>query len=198
MSKKTNKKTYEDAELMNRKAMTAADLAGVSIWRDFEDHILKRVVYSNILMKDGYVITDDDARTFSLYHARTAASEVAFLILFLLTRNFLLSLCIPLAFFAVTSILFFVKYLPTLEHIETYIKPKNDKTKPEYAAGKYQTYYAVFVSGLVSLAVLLYYMVNSANPWTIQNLLFVAVAVALTIYGYIKKSDVKQYRRRSK
>lgn len=191
---KSKKKTQDDVMMEQQKPITAADITGISIWHDIKNRQLDRVVYSNVFMKDGYIITDDDAQTFSLYQSRMIVAEIMFIVLYLVTRNILISVIIPLVFYAIVSAVFFKKYLPTLKCIENYEKPKNQKAKPEYAAGKLQLYLAILISGVLVLSVLIAYIVRSSSTKDaiVSNVVFILVAIAMIIYGIIMMSKVQK------
>ena len=194
---KSKKKKQNDVMVEKQRAISASDITGISIWHEIKNRQLERVVYSNRFMNDGYIITDDDARKFSLYQSRTIVAEVLFVFIYIITRKLLISFAIPAIFYVIVSALFFKKYLPTLEHIDNYEKPVDQKAKPEYAAGKLQFYIAVLASGALVIVALIAYVIKSANvkDALLSCIVFLIIAIAMVIYGIVMMNNVKKARK---
>ena len=109
---------------MAKEQIKATDLSGRNIYIDNRG----RVVYSDMLTKDGYIITNNDVGTFNIYSLRLAgAFIVAAIVAFMYGSEMLpYALMGGLLFYVVASIFFYLRFLPTLPIIPNFEKPPHE------------------------------------------------------------------------
>lgn len=93
-----------------------------------DSHIVfngKNYVYSDMFTGDtGYVLLNSDTERYALLSSRLVASVSVGMIVFFLMKNVVLALVIGIGLYTVAEILFRVKFLPSLNTIKNYQRPK--------------------------------------------------------------------------
>lgn len=108
---------------MKQRNLKASELRGRNIYQ-----LKNKTIYSDIFMKDhGYLITNYDAEKYYSYSLRGFESIFALVLLLLVTNsNFFLSFAVSITAYIVLTILFYVKFIPTLQLVPNFVKPKRD------------------------------------------------------------------------
>ena len=103
--------------------LKASELRGRNIYQ-----LKNRTIYSDSFMKDhGYLITNYDAEKYYSYSLRGFESIFGLVLLLLISKsNFLLSFIVAIGAYVVLSILFYVKFIPSLQLVPNFKKPPRD------------------------------------------------------------------------
>lgn len=160
----------------------ASELRGRNIYQ-----LKNRTIYSDIFMKDhGYLITNYDAEKYYSYSLRGFESVFGLVLLLLISKsNYLLSFTVSILAYVVLSILFYVKFIPSLQLVPNFIKPHRDNyivtTAKEMSKGR-----ILALSVVCSLFGLLCIFYPSANNYEgLFKTLLIALGAAALIAGII-------------
>lgn len=84
----------------------------------------KNYVYCGPFSKKGYIVTNDNARAYTLFASRYILAITVLLFLALTTKNVLLSIGAGILTFVFFEVLFRVKFLANLPVIDNFVKPQ--------------------------------------------------------------------------
>ncbi len=157
----------------------ARDIYGLGIFHDK----LKRTVYSGPFMKNGYVISDKNAKTFRYYRLRLMGSFLAMVAgAMVFDKNYLVGTYIGIAFYVVTTLMFHFLFLPKCPVIYNYLKPKQNIIKN--MANSQSMGRAIFtVVSITILSSILFIIASTMTGY--DNFFCNAIAIASMVFAYI-------------
>jgi hypothetical protein len=150
----------------------AKNLRGISIYHD-----KGMTVYSNLFMKNGYVISDSDVKHYSFYAGRLWVSVLLGLTAFLMfDLHPLLAAGIALAFYLLSSFFFVFSFLDKLPLLKNYKKPQRTSLIEEKA--KTQSISRLIGTMLLSFAIAVLIILNAKQSAYEGMLLYGSYAFA--------------------
>lgn len=167
MSKSKYKKTYNPK-----------NLKGMSIYQEE-----KRTVYSPFYTSKGYIISNSLCRAYDNYVQGYLIALFIFALSYIITRSFLISLGLGLAFFIGTVISFYINFIKKAAVIPDYRKPEMDNFFVRQAKSlDYRNIWTIIICCfLLSLVILLNGYANKfEGSYKILNDI---LAVVSLIYG---------------
>ena len=153
------------------------ELSGPFIYRDNKN----RVIYSNPLLKNDYLVNNSEARTFGLFSMRFPIAVLAGLIISLFNKNYLLAVIAALLILLVSTLYFWFIYIPKLPVIEKYTKvPKESFLDRLAKSSKKRLFLLIFL--VVSLAFLVVYNAIASGYTGFTLYANFAIAVGCGVY----------------
>lgn len=138
----------------------AKEIDGVSIYRDQKN----RAIYSNIFMKDGYVINSNDIKSYFLYNSRLVIGIIVSVVLYYFIPSLgYYSLIIGALVYVIMAFLFYKKYLPSLNKIKNFEKPYKDNYFKKLAKTKSYFTIIAFILSCVLFGILLIFNAIKSN-----------------------------------
>ena len=134
----------------------AKKLNGLFIYHDEKG----RTIYSNPFMKNGYIISDSEAKKYSFYSGRLWASILLTLaLLYIFDDKYLLAIGCGLLLYIISTLVFIFKYLDSLSLIKDFVKPKKESFIKRKASQ--QSYARLVATFLVSIAISILLIINA-------------------------------------
>lgn len=134
----------------------AKRLNGLFIYHDEKG----RTIYSNPFMKNGYIISDSEAKKYSFYAGRLWASVLLTLaLLFIFDKKYFLAIGAGLLLYVISTLIFVFKYLDSLSLIKDFVKPKKDGFVKRKATT--QSYARLVLTFIVSVAIAVLLIINA-------------------------------------
>ena len=157
----------------------AKDIYGLGIFHDK----LKRTVYSGPFMKNGYVISDRNAKTFRYYRLRLMGAFLAMVAgAMVFDKNYLVGTIVGVVFYIVTTLMFFFLFLPKCPVVYNYLKPKQNIIKN--MANSQSMGRAVFTAvSIVLLSSILFIIATTMSGY--DRFFCNAIAIASMAFAYI-------------
>lgn len=106
---------------MAQTQMSAKELTGFNIYQN-----KNQTIYWDSFSKTAYIITRSDVSKFSSWQLRLPLSLMVSLVLMLFGTNYILCVVVAVLSYLVSTIIFKVKYLPTLAVSVKWQKPKSE------------------------------------------------------------------------
>ena len=157
----------------------AKDIYGLGIFHDK----LKRTVYSGPFMKNGYVISDRNAKAFRYYRLRLMGAFLAMVAgAMVFDKNYLVGTIVGVVFYIVTTLMFFFLFLPKCPVVYNYLKPKQNIIKN--MANSQSMGRAVFTAvSIVLLSSILFIIATTMSGY--DRFFCNAIAIASMAFAYI-------------
>jgi len=158
----------------------AKDLQGLTIYRDAKG----RAIYSDLITgKKGYIITDSTMMAYTRYTLRLPVALCAFVLLyFLVNLNLVVSIAIPIVFYVVVSVLFYVKFLPELTETTNFEKKRKSFVQSIVDT---KTGSSVAISIFVSILLVVFSILNGLKYNNAFRYLNYAIAAAAFLYAIL-------------
>lgn len=175
---------------MPKNIKKAKNLKGLSIYQD-KYH---GTVYYDFFTKNGYVIEDDDVKTYTLSIAFLPLAIVLFYFLFQFKINVLVALAIAIGFYVVAQIIYRFAFLYKLECIENYKSEKSGNAIDNLTSNYSKPRLIVLVIFLIALVVVTAaYILTSDFEGATLTALWILVAATfifllIVIYALIRKN----------
>ncbi|MBR0461584.1 MAG: hypothetical protein IJJ00_02565 [Erysipelotrichaceae bacterium] len=156
----------------------AQNIYGLGIFHDK----LKRTVYSGPFMKDGYVISDKNAKVFRYYRMRLMGAFLAMVAgALVFDKNYLAGTIVGVIFYIVTTLMFYFLFLPKCPVIHNYLKPKQNIIKNLANAQSMKRIIFTVVS-IVVLASMLFIIATTMTGY--DKFFCNVIAIAAMIFAY--------------
>lgn len=166
---------------MSNNDFKAKDLSGYHI---YYYAARKQMIYYDCFRKQGYVIKNKDASVISYFSLRLPLSIALASILILLKVNVLLSLGIGILSYIISSIIFYISYLPTLSISRSFKKPISKgfirDIASKYSEDRLKTLFVMCV--VISSVMLINSFINRLNADAITlTIIFVSIPIIIAI-----------------
>lgn len=174
---------------MPKNIKKAKNLKGLSIYQD-KYH---GTVYYDIFTKNGYLITDDDVKTYTFSIAFLPLAIVLFYFMIQFKVNVMLSLVVSLGFYVIAQLIYRFAFLYKLECIENYKSEKNGNAIDNLTSNYSKPRLIVLTVFLVALVgVTIAYILTSNFEGATLTALWILVAATvifllIVIYALIRK-----------
>ncbi|MDO5331989.1 MAG: hypothetical protein Q4E99_04845 [Bacillota bacterium] len=166
---------------MARKQLTANDINGMFIYHDPK----KGCIFYDIFTKKGYILTNADAKTYSIYSLSVPIGIMAGYVLTLFNLPFYICAIVGVCVYLLLKVIFRFKFIYSLPEIENYQRPIKESLVSSLSK-KYSSTRLIILA-LLLVAISIATMVNAkiSNYTGIDFYLNVVLAVGIFVVAII-------------
>ena len=155
-------------------------IRGISIYQEE-----KRTLYAPFYSKNAYIMTPNNSRHYINYIVGYIAAMVFFEIVYILSKNLLLSLCVAFGVIIINFLFFYFNFLKKAAVIENYAKKQKDSFILRQARQlEYDRIYTLIVCCILLVVIFVFYAMWQKLDG-IYLVIIVLSIIMSAVYGFI-------------